>query len=78
MTGKQRDRIEHGDKALETHAVCAGNADEGRRTQLVDLLTDLMHLADSEGVDFNDALQTAWAHHEEEVEEERYADLGRS
>lgn len=60
----------YADKALEAHAVAVGNVDEGRHTQLVDLLADLMHLADSETIDFDAALETARGHHAAETKED--------
>lgn len=39
----------------------------GREDALKDLLASLMHLADEQGEDFEDALRVARMHHEEEV-----------
>lgn len=54
-------------------ALAAGSPDYGEndnRTDLVDCLANMMHYAESLGLDFTDAIESATMHFDAEVEEE--------
>jgi hypothetical protein len=48
--------------ALKAHAKETGNLREPLETRIMDLLTDLMHLAKKRGVEFDSVAQQARAH----------------
>jgi Tfp pilus assembly protein PilO len=48
--------------ALKAHAKETGNLREPLETRIMDLLTDLMHLAKKRGLDFDSVAQQARAH----------------
>lgn len=51
---------------VEEHAEATGNANDDYAAQVGDLLANVMHLCQAEGVDFAGALQTARMHFEHE------------
>lgn len=57
---------------LETYAICCGDPND-YRASLADLLTDLLHMLNTEfglELDFNACLEIAAGHFEAEIEEE--------
>lgn len=64
-----RDRARRATTAVETHAsLMGGNPDkEQPDTKIVDLIADLMHLADQHALDWNSLYGTALHHHEAEI-----------
>jgi Tfp pilus assembly protein PilO len=48
--------------ALKAHAKETGNLSEPMETRIMDLLTDLMHLAKKRGLDFDSVAQQARVH----------------
>lgn len=62
-----------GNTALSAWVNDAGFDDEDE-TNFRDMLTDLMHLADAQGWDFDDLLERARTHHDAEVSEFGKAD----
>lgn len=67
------DRADWAQTALDAFAreTRMDTAPEEPPTIMQDLLTDLMHLADREGYDFDNILRMARGNWEEEVEEEK-------
>ncbi len=65
-----RDRASWAHKALKKHVETTGSQDEDFVTQFGDLLSDLMHLARFEGLDFQYEVDRARGHFEAEVVEE--------
>lgn len=56
------------ERALARVAPFVDKQDDGdAETLLVDMLTDLMHWADNQGVEFRHELDMAYIHHEAEV-----------
>ena len=45
--------------------------EEDTQTNMTDLICDLHHLADNQGIDFEDVLRMVEDHHEAEIDEER-------
>ena len=64
MTNVQR--AKNGRAAFAVHADTADEEDS-RQSQLADLLADLMHFADFEGLDFDQALSMGTDHYGEET-----------
>ena len=56
---------------LEIYRVRIGTTDEPSYTDPQDLLTDLMHWCDAEGLSFNSMLDSARMHHDAELTEAR-------
>lgn len=53
--------------AVDGNPMPRGNED--RKTVVVDFLANLLHFCEREGIDFDDAMQTATMHHHAEVAE---------
>lgn len=66
------DRADSARAAAEAFAIATGSQDEDLRTQLVDLLANIMHLADEEGLVFDALTESAYLHYEDEIDEEHY------
>lgn len=61
-------------EAVMAHVGARGDTpDTDEKTGVVDLLTDLMHLCDEAGLDFDAALEAARSHYEAETWENRTA-----
>ena len=54
--------------AVNTHALASHGGGEPLETQLIDLLTNLRHLADANGIDIDLAWRTSADHHDAEKE----------
>jgi hypothetical protein len=66
-----KDRAGWAHEALRRFGEITGVGDEDLKTQISDLVADLMHLAKIESVDFDDVLDSARMHYEAELDEER-------
>ncbi len=64
------DRADEADKALTTFTRNTGMHGEDYETRIGDLVTDLIHLCDREGVHFDAIVKRALQHHAAELEEE--------
>ena len=62
------DRAEWAQTGLDAFAVEIGGRGEPLAQNMGDLLADLMHLCDREGIDFKDVLRVAETHYTEETE----------
>lgn len=63
-------RATWGKAALRTHSKLVGDLNEPLESQFVDLLANLRHAAQRDGVNFDDALRTSEGHFNAEVHEE--------
>lgn len=70
-----RERADWASMALDDFADETGMEDEDRKTQITDLLCNLMHFCDIEKIDWNRCVALAQDHYTEEVAEERGIDL---
>lgn len=52
------------------NAIATNPDDNGDETNLADVLANLMHYADREGLNFDECLRMAYLHHADEVNEE--------
>ena len=68
MTNNEK-RAERAYRLMLTHCQSTGTdfKDDDHRTVFTDLLTDMRHLADQYGVDFDDAVGVSEYHYKEEV-----------
>ena len=69
------DRAERGEAALLTTDY-DGQGEDDRQTYMGDVIANLMHLANREGLDFDDALAAGRGHYEAEVAEEANEESG--
>jgi hypothetical protein len=60
------EKADAGRVAVEEHARATGNESDDYAAQVGDLLANLMHFCEREGVDFDGALSTARMHFEHE------------
>lgn len=67
-TNQQRAEMAY--RALNKFSVLTGVEGEEDETQISDLLSDLMHYADEQGVDFDDCIEVAKRHYDNEVKQE--------
>ena len=61
-----KDRAEWARGAVECFVSMVGGGDD-LKTSISDLIADLLHLCDEEGIDHEDVLRNATWHYEEEV-----------
>jgi hypothetical protein len=61
-------RKERAERAAQSVQACSDIELNGMHSAIVDTLTDIMHLADREGVSFDDCLRSAFMHYETETE----------
>ena len=64
------DRAETAKQAVDVYAKATCSEDEDSETKVSDLLCDLMHLCDLEGLDFKRSVERADSHYSDEWEEE--------
>ncbi len=69
-----RERASQASHALDEYAEHTGNEDEDRKTVIIDLLSDLMHLCEIEDIDFDSCLWHANDHYTTESNEESDCD----
>ena len=70
MNMMNADRADAADKALATFTRATWMQGEDYETRISDLVTDLIHLCDREGVVFDDVITRAKQHHRFELEDE--------
>ena len=71
------ERAELARTAVRARSIETGAEDEDIRTQLVDLLADLMHLCDAESLCLGDIERIARSHYLAELSEERHGHVVR-
>jgi hypothetical protein len=71
MSPTNAERSEWARTAVNAFAVETRTKDEPLDEQVSDLLADLMHLCDAEGLDFNELSERGQGNHEAEVQEEQ-------
>jgi hypothetical protein len=67
MDGERMNRATNASRAVSYYANLVGNNNETVRTSVVDLLADLMHLSYIASFDFEDVLDLATMHYEDEL-----------
>lgn len=68
LTNEQR--AEWAYRAVQKHSQTTGSEEEEMDTQMSDLLCNMMHMADEQGLDFSEVMEQASRHYDTEVNSE--------